>query len=58
MIKKAVLSAGYCFGASRVGCGEKDVAQAAQHNGHYTPPTQPTGQTTECHQLEAPLAQL
>ena len=31
-----------CSGASRVGCGEKDVAQAAQHNSqHYT---QPTGQ--------------
>ena len=51
-----------------VGCGEKEVAQAAQHNGHYTThslhnllirqhythPTQPPDQTTECLQSEAP----
>ena len=35
LIKKAV-GAGDCSRAPCVGCGEKDVAQATQHNGHYT----------------------
>ena len=57
--KEGGLCAGDCSGASRVGCREKDVAQVAQHNGqHYTSPTQPSGQTTECLQLEAPSALL
>ena len=34
--KEGWLCTGDCSEAPRVGCGEDDVAQAAQHNGHYT----------------------
>ena len=41
------LCAGDCSRAPSIGCGEKDVAQAAPHNGQYfTSPARPPGQTT------------
>ena len=58
LIKKGGLCAVDCSGVLRVGCGERDVEQVAQHNRqHYTPPTKP-GLTTECLQSEAPTALL
>lgn len=59
LIKKAGCVLGTFSGAPRVGCGEMDVARVVQHKRqHYTPPTQPSGQTTECLQSEAPSAPL